>query len=556
MRIAEVTAGQVAQGAEKVGNVAGTVSDVADYAKYGGMALQKGANLVGKGGQLASKAAPLVNIGGKIMKFLPGVGLVAAGADAVRRAAAGDYTGAALGAASGIAGMLPGLGTAASIGLTGLQAARDYANHGTLAPSTDQLAAASGKGAADGFPQASAGDQPTAQAGGASASAGAQPTAQTGASKGDPKVYALQQQLIAKGAKIAADGIMGPQTQAAMKQFGMAEGLKERKMSQREHMKSLMEKLQCIEENPYLMEMIKKDDYLTIAYENLSEEMGYKGARDYILNEFKQIRHILKGFDKLPVREQKIIVDIIEREMSNADYVRMAQRGQGVTPQAGVATAYNSNLGGGDYTAAIAKREAERKAAAAAAAAAPAAGGPSMMDRIKGMGAAGKNMATSAANWAKNNKGKLGLGALGLAGAAGLGMAGKAAYDWWKNKNQPAPLDPMNSPDANLANDPNKGAVKPQPKPPGPKPGGGGQKPAAGGLTPEELAELDAIAGEWENVQDPTIINLLGAYGQVRSKLAAPQAPPAVPGAVANQPGGGQPAPAAAPVAAQGGGAM
>ena len=36
---------------------------------------------------------------------------------------------------------------------------------------------------------------------------------------GDPKVFALQNQLIAKGAKIKADGIMGPQTQAAIKQF-------------------------------------------------------------------------------------------------------------------------------------------------------------------------------------------------------------------------------------------------------------------------------------------------------------------------------------------------
>jgi hypothetical protein len=36
----------------------------------------------------------------------------------------------------------------------------------------------------------------------------------------DPAVLKLQQDLIAKGAKIQADGIMGPQTQAAMKQFG------------------------------------------------------------------------------------------------------------------------------------------------------------------------------------------------------------------------------------------------------------------------------------------------------------------------------------------------
>jgi hypothetical protein len=37
----------------------------------------------------------------------------------------------------------------------------------------------------------------------------------------DPKVQALQNELIAKGAKIKADGYMGPATQAAMKQFGV-----------------------------------------------------------------------------------------------------------------------------------------------------------------------------------------------------------------------------------------------------------------------------------------------------------------------------------------------
>ena len=38
--------------------------------------------------------------------------------------------------------------------------------------------------------------------------------------KSDPAVMAMQQQLIAKGAKIKADGVMGPATQAAQKQFG------------------------------------------------------------------------------------------------------------------------------------------------------------------------------------------------------------------------------------------------------------------------------------------------------------------------------------------------
>jgi hypothetical protein len=58
-----------------------------------------------------------------------------------------------------------------------------------------------------------------AKAGGAAAPAA---PAAGGAAKAkpDPKVMALQQELIKKGAKIKADGIMGPQTTAAQKQFG------------------------------------------------------------------------------------------------------------------------------------------------------------------------------------------------------------------------------------------------------------------------------------------------------------------------------------------------
>jgi hypothetical protein len=65
-----------------------------------------------------------------------------------------------------------------------------------------------------------------AKAGGAAApasgGAAAAPAAAGGAAKAkpDPKVMALQQELIKKGAKIKADGIMGPQTIAAQKQFG------------------------------------------------------------------------------------------------------------------------------------------------------------------------------------------------------------------------------------------------------------------------------------------------------------------------------------------------
>jgi hypothetical protein len=60
-----------------------------------------------------------------------------------------------------------------------------------------------------------------AKAGGAAPAAGAAaPAAGAAKAKPDPKVMALQQELIKKGAKIKADGIMGPQTMAAQKQFG------------------------------------------------------------------------------------------------------------------------------------------------------------------------------------------------------------------------------------------------------------------------------------------------------------------------------------------------
>lgn len=70
-------------------------------------------------------------------------------------------------------------------------------------------------------PATAAGGAPAdpAAAGGAPAGAATKPAA---GAKSDPAVLKIQQDLIAKGAKIKADGVMGPATQAAMKQFGGA----------------------------------------------------------------------------------------------------------------------------------------------------------------------------------------------------------------------------------------------------------------------------------------------------------------------------------------------
>jgi hypothetical protein len=58
---------------------------------------------------------------------------------------------------------------------------------------------------------------PTTVTAGAAPAQAAKPTVPA---KSDPAVLKLQQDLIAKGAKIKADGVMGPATQAAQKQFG------------------------------------------------------------------------------------------------------------------------------------------------------------------------------------------------------------------------------------------------------------------------------------------------------------------------------------------------
>ena len=150
-------------------------------------------------------------------KALPGVGLAFGAADAYRRATKGDYTGAALAGASGLASMVPGIGTAASLGLDAANAARDY-KHGEFDSGT-QAAAPAGT------------------------------TAPTATTKGDPKVFGLQQKLIAKGAQIKADGIMGPRTQAAMQQYGMtAESLAETIVSLKDRMAMIEAEQQALEE--------------------------------------------------------------------------------------------------------------------------------------------------------------------------------------------------------------------------------------------------------------------------------------------------------------------
>lgn len=61
-------------------------------------------------------------------KLIPGVGLVMGAMGAYDKASQGDYTGALIEGASGVASLIPGVGTAVSAGLTGLSVARDVHN--------------------------------------------------------------------------------------------------------------------------------------------------------------------------------------------------------------------------------------------------------------------------------------------------------------------------------------------------------------------------------------------------------------------------------------------
>jgi peptidoglycan hydrolase-like protein with peptidoglycan-binding domain len=192
-------------------------------------------------------AAPVATkAGGKLLgKVIPGAGAALGAYDAANRLKAGDKTGAAIAGITGAASMIPGIGTGAAILGTGIQAARDKWRTGSWLPDDEQVAAAAAK------------DQPAAQAA-APAPAVAQPKVQVPPG-GDPKVFALQQQLIAKGAKIKADGKMGPATQAAMKQFpGVQLASKENKvkgklMSESEKIAALRARLEQID-NPQINE--------------------------------------------------------------------------------------------------------------------------------------------------------------------------------------------------------------------------------------------------------------------------------------------------------------
>jgi len=180
-----------------------------------------------------SAAAPAAAVASKgVGRYLiPGVGAALGAQDAYSRYKKGDLTGAAISGVGAAASLIPGVGgLVGGLGSAGINALRDKQRTGSYMPSDDEIAAGVAK------------DTATTAAVPGATPAGA-----------DPKVLALQKQLIAKGAKITADGKMGPATQAAMKQFpgtAVEEQNKGNDMSESQRIAELMSRLAQLEQAP------------------------------------------------------------------------------------------------------------------------------------------------------------------------------------------------------------------------------------------------------------------------------------------------------------------
>lgn len=135
-------------------NTAMTAAELAPAPGNATKAAEKGATKAGEKGavkageKVAAKGVGKVGakaVGKSLLKKIPGVGLVAGGVFAAQRAMSGDWAGAGLELASGAAGTIPGVGTAASVGLDAALAARDMGALGGTPETRAAEAAQSGQ---------------------------------------------------------------------------------------------------------------------------------------------------------------------------------------------------------------------------------------------------------------------------------------------------------------------------------------------------------------------------------------------------------------------------
>jgi len=120
--------------ATKAAKSVSSVAKVATSAITKGIAKTGAGKIISKSAKSAfEKIAPKVigkNVGKSALKKIPIAGAIAGGLFAIQRAFEGDWTGAGMEIASGAASTIPGLGTAASVGIDLALAARDVSQEG------------------------------------------------------------------------------------------------------------------------------------------------------------------------------------------------------------------------------------------------------------------------------------------------------------------------------------------------------------------------------------------------------------------------------------------
>ena len=123
---APAVAGAGLLGRMGLGGAAGAMSGAAAGTAGAGIAGKAGGTLLKTGGKAVGKS---------LLKKIPLIGAGVGIGLGVQRAMAGDWSGAGLEAASGLASTIPGLGTVASVGIDAGLAAKDYNNaSGTIQP--------------------------------------------------------------------------------------------------------------------------------------------------------------------------------------------------------------------------------------------------------------------------------------------------------------------------------------------------------------------------------------------------------------------------------------
>jgi hypothetical protein len=178
---------------------------------------------------------------GLLKTVLPGVGLVIGTQDAISRAKRGDWVGAGIAGLSAVLSLGGPITAGASLGLDAYNLYRDYSKE------DEKPAAEPGKSSPAATP------------------VNAQPA--KGNATPDPEILTIQKKILAKDPnalpKHGADGLMGPETQAAMTKYIMST---ESQQTVAEGIRSLQERMELIEAKSLIRESLEQTYFLDKNY--------------------------------------------------------------------------------------------------------------------------------------------------------------------------------------------------------------------------------------------------------------------------------------------------